>query len=415
MDGRRAAILGLAVAVALTSQFYRGAHAVIAPDLMRELAIAPGVLATLTGVYFLASAVAQIPSGALFDRFGPRAVVPALLAIAGLGAAVFASAEDAGGLILGRVLMGTGYGAVVMGCFVLVSRWFDPVRFAVLASVILGFSQTGSLLGTAPMAAASVWLGWRGAFWAIAGAPMLIALAFLVLARNGPGPRAPGPPERLGAMLGGILEILRTRALWPIFAMAFCGYATIISVLGLWGAPYLHDVHGLGPVERGNVMLVMAAGLAAGQFASGFAARLLGSVKATMAGGAGIVALCLGVLALVPAPPLWLVATLFTMIGLAGGYTVLIIVHGRAFYPDRLAGRGMTMVNTFLMTGVAVIQLLTGLVLEAFPMQDGLTPPEAWRACFATLAVLLLVALGFYVTARDAPRPAPAAPAPARR
>ena len=35
----------------------------------------------------------------------------------------------------------------------------------------------------------------------------------------------------------------------------------VITVLGLWGGPFLADRHGLEPVEAGNALLVMAATL----------------------------------------------------------------------------------------------------------------------------------------------------------
>jgi hypothetical protein len=41
--------------------------------------------------------------------------------------------------------------------------------------------------------------------------------------------------------------------------MHFFAYATMLTVLGVWGGPYLYDVHKLDGVERGNVLLAMGA------------------------------------------------------------------------------------------------------------------------------------------------------------
>ena len=57
---------------------------------MRDLALNPSALGLLTSAYFLAFAVMQVPVGILLDRFGPRRVEPVLLALAALGATLFA-------------------------------------------------------------------------------------------------------------------------------------------------------------------------------------------------------------------------------------------------------------------------------------------------------------------------------------
>ena len=82
------------------SYFYRTINAVISPELTRELSLAPGALGFLTSAYFVAFAAMQLPLGMLLDRYGPRRVEPALLAVAASGALVFAFADTLPGLTL---------------------------------------------------------------------------------------------------------------------------------------------------------------------------------------------------------------------------------------------------------------------------------------------------------------------------
>lgn len=398
-------VVAVSVAIGITNQAYRTSHAVVGPDLMRDVGIDPGMLATLTSVYFLTSAIAMLPSGVLFDRFGTRTVIPALLVIAAAGAMVFATAPGAGGLVAGRALMGLGYGGIMMGCFVLVSRWCAADRFALLIGTVMGLSQTGNLLATTPMAALADAIGWRGAFVGMAAASTTLAVGFLLLVRDAPPghPMLARQPESATTVARGVAEVVKNRRLWPIFAMAAVGYPSLITVLGLWGATYLHDVHGLDGIARGNVLFGMAAMLALGQFFYGYLCRLAGSTKWTNAGGIAVTIVAYLALALVSAPPLWLVAALFAVVGGAGGYTIQIVAHGRAFYPDHLIGRGMTTVNAFLMLGVAVVQAATGGLIELFEPVDRIAPEIAYRAMFGTLAAILAVALAAYLRAEDVP------------
>src|SRR5262249_6175902 len=63
----------LAVLVAITglSLFYRSCLGVIAPELSRDLDLAPQDLGAANSAFFLALALLQIPVGLAFDRWGP--------------------------------------------------------------------------------------------------------------------------------------------------------------------------------------------------------------------------------------------------------------------------------------------------------------------------------------------------------
>ena len=65
--------------VYIMSQFLRTANGVIAKDLVAEFGLSAEELGILTGSFFLSFAIVQIPVGILFDRYGPRLVMPSIL------------------------------------------------------------------------------------------------------------------------------------------------------------------------------------------------------------------------------------------------------------------------------------------------------------------------------------------------
>ena len=71
-------LIALLAGTTILSQFFRASLAVIAPELIRDLALSPEMLGLANGGFFGALLVAQIGVGVAFDRIGPRRTVGAL-------------------------------------------------------------------------------------------------------------------------------------------------------------------------------------------------------------------------------------------------------------------------------------------------------------------------------------------------
>src|SRR5688572_15122089 len=263
---RRIWIVVMAILVAMTAQFFRNAHVVVAPDIMRELGASAASLAALTSALFLAAAVTQIPGGILLDRFGTRLMMPIMLVLSGIGAGLFGAAHSVGGLVFARAFMGMGGAVLVMAGIVACARWFDTRHFSTVAGGIMATSQLGNLVSTVPMALVASWFGWRGAYGALLVATLLLAALVYALVRDAP----PGhdfharPRETLRQSASGVMEVLQIPGIWRLMAMAWFAWGTTSCIIGLWAGPYLSDVHGLDTIGRGKALFWMAIGVIVG-------------------------------------------------------------------------------------------------------------------------------------------------------
>jgi predicted MFS family arabinose efflux permease len=384
------------------SQFFRVSQAAIAPELMRDLSISPGMLSLANGCFFLALGVVQLPVGSLFDRYGCRRTITALTAIAVVGALVHAAARDGGTLIVARLLLGLGSAGSFMGAVVLCGRWFAGTRFTTVLSWVFALSNIGTLLATTPLAVVSGLAGWRMAFVAVAVLTVVAGALFWWMVRDAPpGSRHEHPaPQRLIDIVRGVLAVWRIPGLAPILAIHTFVYATVVTVLGLWAGPYLHDVHGLGSLMRGNILLAMALAQIAGILAYGPLDRWVSRKRIVVSGATGTIAV-LTVLAAWPGPPVWMAATLLVLLCLITAYGVVIVAHGRSLFPDDAVGRGVTTVNLAQVVGSTLLPMTTGLIVNAFAMPDGGVPEVAYRLVFAALAGAVAAGLAVYSRARE--------------
>lgn len=395
-------LVGILCLVYTVSQFLRSSTGVIAPNLAADLGLRPEGLGILSGAFFLSFALAQIPVGILLDRYGARITMIGSVGIAVAGCFVFAIAEGEAGLTLARVLMGLGCSSMLMGPLMIYRWWFAPEKFAMLSGLQISIGTIGALMATAPLAFSTEMFGWRASFVGAGVVTLVLAVAMGFIARDTP----PGvtPPERphetLAQSFGGIFEVMRWPGVWPLFVMISCGYASFAAVQTLWASPYLADVHGLDLSARGYVLLGITGGQVVGLLIWGYAERIFGSIKKPIMAGAIMSASILALLALFEAPALSLVTALFIVFGLNAGYTPLLLAHGRLLFPDRLAGRGITLLNLGNMAGVFVLQALTGALIGQL-QRMGISPEIGYRATFGALALVLVAALAYYSTIPD--------------
>lgn len=405
MTPRSGAMILLVMLVATTSlsQFFRASTNVIAPELIRDLALSPEMLGFANACFFLALLAVQVPVGILFDRIGARLTVGILAVLAVGGTLLHATVTSGDGLSVARFLLGLGHGGSFMASIFLVSRWYPRDRWTTVLSWVWAGSMVGIALAGTPLALASEAVGWRQTFLGLAVISVLVGALFVVFVRDLPPgqSRSGATSESLGAALLGFLKIIVLPGLWRVLALQLVAYAVLTTMLGLWAGPYLADVHGLGVVDRGNVVVAMAGGQVLGLLAIGPLDRLLDTRKWVAVGGASATLAVMTALAVRPdLPTAWAIGLLVALCAVSA-YGPVVVSHARTHYPEALAGRGVTTANMAQLLGCALLPIMTGLIPGMFPGSGPGYSVEAYRWIFAAIAASLAAGLLVYLTAKD--------------
>jgi predicted MFS family arabinose efflux permease len=316
-----------------------------------------------------------------------------------VGTVFFAIAPSAPMLIAARALMGLGCSTFFMAPLVIYARRFPPERFAGLTSLQMGLANMGTLAATAPLAASAAVFGWRASFFAVAILTVVIVLAIAWVVPRDAGSNRPN--ETWAAAFRGVAAALKVPSFWPVFFMHLTTYGCFASVIGLWGGPWLSDVHGADLGMRGNILLLGATAQICGMLLWGAMDRFWGSYKKPVLIGSTATVLLLVVLVLVPldraSATVW-----FPLFGLCVAYTPILTSHGKSLFPATLTGRGITLMNIGTMGGAFLSQSVTGMLIDLMGRSDqGLYRPEGYRLVFAALAGWLLLSLAFYLRAID--------------
>ncbi|WP_218690117.1 NarK family nitrate/nitrite MFS transporter [Psychrobacter sp. BF1] len=151
---------------------------------------------------------ARVIVGMLTDRFGPRLVYTAILAIGALPCFTFAFAQDYNTLALSRFLLGFVGAGFVVGIR-LMSDWFPASELGTAEGIYGGWGNFGSaaaalLLPTIAIIAAAIFggdEGWRYATATSGVVMMLYSVIFYKLVRDAPKGATYFKPKKSGAMM----------------------------------------------------------------------------------------------------------------------------------------------------------------------------------------------------------------------
>lgn len=375
------------------SQFYRAFLAVLTPSLVADLHLTGGQLALASDLWFVAFALMQLPVGEALDRVGPRLTVGVLFFFTAAGAALFAAAGGPVTIILAMALIGIGCAPALMTAYFVYARSYPTAVFGTFAGIVAGLGSLGNVASALPFAWAVEAFGWRSCVWGLAMLSLAIAVATALLMRD--------PPRVDQSQRGSLLDLLRDRRLWPLFAMMAVCYYPAAALRDLWVGPYARDVFGYGDDRIGQLTLVMAVTMGIGNFVYGLLDRYKPQRRAIIL--AGNLLCAAGILALWAWPdrgPVLAIAVL-GLVGLFGTSFPLVMAYGKGDLPKAMLGRGVTLLNFFGIGATGLAQVTTGWIFSA---SVGEPAPDRFATVFLFFGLTLLAGLAAFAFGRRSSR-----------
>ncbi len=404
---RRWSIFVITSAHFFLSQFYRTSNAVIAPQLIRDLALDTEALGFMSASFFYAFACTQIPLSLLLDKIGARIMMTVLSLVGILGALIFSWADSLGLGLIGRILLGIGMACNLMGTLKLVADWFTPRTFATLSGVVFSIGTLGNIIATSPLVLLVEQVGWRNSFQLIAGLNLLLTVMLYFIVRDKPDSLESRSPDNADTgsfhqAVANMRLLFHHKDYWIISISTFVRYGVFAAFQALWAGPYLIEVMGYSAVDAGNLILLMNIGLlVGGPLWGGVSDRLFYTRKWIIV--ISLIILTAITFAFSTVPPgtkIIALAILFFGFGFLSGGGLLMYPHIKELMPSEMSGAAMTGINFFTMIGPAVFLQGLGIMMQAlYPNASrGL---EAFNAVFLLCVACMVVVAVLYVFTKD--------------
>ena len=301
-------------------------------------------------------------------------------------------------LSLGRVMMGAGFAAAMMGSLKVYSLWFPQDRLPTINSIQFMIGVIGGLSAAKPTEIALRYLDWRELNTLFAGLTFLAAVIIIVVA---PKHRAAGSGETLREQINGIGRIYSDQHFWRIVPWLFLSVGVSQGLATLYVVPWLTTVaeYSVGDAAMAQTWIVAMAivnfallgPLAEKMVKMGYGEMTLPVI------GLGSSMVLMGLLTLqvqTGVVPIWMAWTMTI-----GATTLVFATFAKAF-PAGLTGRVYTAFNLLGFLATAIVQWLIGRILDLFPDPDtGVATAEGYMWAFGILLAIQGAGAVWYVWA----------------
>ena len=280
-----------------------------------------------------------------------------------------------------RGLIGLGVSACLMGGLKGFTLWFPREKLASMTGYIMSCGALGAVTASAPLEALLPFIGWRGAFWAVAALSVgSAALIFFSMPDKDDGHGS----GTLQEALRGVREVLVAREFWGFSGQSAFFTGGFMALQGLWAVPWLMEVNGYSRALAADHLFWLNIGMLAGQLSIGAWAVPLARRGFTplhmMQVGLFLSMVVLGLILVELGPTLLLWCVLGYVS--ATGAQMYGVVAG--LFPMKLSGRVTTCINLMAFVGAFAVQWGLGGLLDLL-RGGGMDGAQSLRVAFMIL------------------------------
>lgn len=356
-------------------------------DIMHQFQIDAAAFGQFSGVYYIGYSLLHLPVGIFLDRFGPRKTLSLciLLTVVGLLPLLFATHWVYP--LLGRLLVGLGSSAAILGVFKIIRMTFKEQQFSRMLSLSVMIGLLGAIYGGGPVNHLCQAYGYKAVITLFAClGTVLAALTYWIV------PSSESTSQ--GNVLSDVKEVLKNqKVLWTCF---FAGLMVgpLEGFADVWGTVFLKQICGIEGTVAASLPSLIFIGMCFGSPILSFIAEKTGDYLLTIFGAALAMIASFLLLLCVSLQASWISAN-FILIGVCCAYQVLAIYKACTYTREQVAGITTAVANMIIMIFGYAFHSIIGSLIQTL---GGPTSKLALIYGISVIpAALCLGAIGFLV------------------
>ena len=356
-------------------------------DIMDRFHIDTAILGQFSGVYYIGYSLMHLPIGIMLDRYGPRKIMTfcVLLSVTGLLPLIFS--EHWAYPLVGRVLMGMGSSAAILGTFKIIRMTFEEHQFSRMLSFSVMIGLIGAIYGGAPVAYLTQLFGYQEVVQWIAMIGLILAVVTYGLL-----PDLNHPHQ--DSVWSDVKEVLSNqKVIWTcVFAGLMVG--PIEGFADVWGTEFLKRVYHIETDTAAQLPSLIFIGMCFGAPVLSLFADKTRKYLMTITGAGAVMSVSFFVL-IAGWFSDWMIRADFILVGICCSYQILAIYKASTYVREGVAGLTTAVANMIIMSFGYAFHSLIGFIIQAM---GGAEVPEAFIMGLSMIPIgLALGTLGFLI------------------
>jgi MFS family permease len=377
----------------------RVSPSVMVPKLMASFNITASSVGVLSAYYLYAYAPMQLPVGLLMDRYGLKRILSIASIVCGLGALLFACADQLLIAGIGRLLIGGSSAFAFIAIVYVTSHWFSPRKRASLIGIANSVAMIGASAGVGPLSIAIDRSGWRFTIALFGLFGLFLGVAVYLVLKNNRYSLSTQKQSSTGNanIFTQFKSIVYQKRIWLNALVALFFYMTTTAFAGLWGLSFVQTAYGLNKEVAGYAMSMVFIGWVIGGPLSGWLSDRLGKRVPVIRWGILGTLFCLIPVIYFPILPIYCLYGLLLLIGTFSSAELLNFTLAIELNHPAVKATTAAFTNFVISCGDSLVQPLVGFLLDhswSGALENGLRiyTAQNYQVALSCLPVALAVA-----------------------
>ncbi len=353
-------------------------------EIMKQFNLDAATFGQIAGIYYIGYAFMHLPLGILLDKYGPRKVMSACILMSALSVTPILFATHWIFPLVGRLLLGIGSSAAILGAFKIIRMSFKESQFTRMLSFSVTIGLLGAIYGGTPVSFMTQKLGYLLVIQIFTVSGIALALfTYLIVPEM--------EKTQTSSVLSDLKEVLgNKKVIWFSF-MAGLMVGPLEGFSDVWGSAFFKHAYNFDSVLAATLPSLIFVGMSFGGPILSFIAEKTGRYTGTISGAAIVMSLTF--FSLLSGKMMPETASLaMIIIGVCCAYQILAVYKASTYVNGRVAGITTAVANMIIMVFGYGFHSAIGLVMKA---TGGPNSAKAYVYGVAVIPVALVIsALG---------------------
>jgi len=326
-------------------------------DMMQQFNMDAALFGQFSGAYYIGYCLMHLPIGILLDRHGPKKIMTLCILLTVVGLLPIVLAKHWIYPIIGRLLIGVGTSAAILGVFKIIRMTFSEQRFTRMLSFSVTIGLIGGIYGGIPVSYLCESYGYQIVIQIFAILGVLLAITtYLIVPEI--------KSDHKTTVVADLKTVFTNKKVILLCCLAGLMVGPMEGFADAWGSEFLKQVYGLDVQTANYLTSMIYIGMCFAPFLSRIAEKTgyyLGVI--TVAG-----LIMFGIFTLLTTGTMGInsITIGFFIVGICCAYQILAIYKASTYVPENVVGLTTAVANMIIMSFGYAFHSVIGIVIKLY-------------------------------------------------